>query len=234
MAFARRTGNEQTGQVLDSYRWLAGVLRGESSAAAGDAVPADRYADNPLALLLRAHRPRGRRSHLRRSGRPGAAHRGGDAAAAGSLPASTRPPWPTCCAGWPSPRRPATGHGDERAALLSELDEATRWLAARAADAPDNFLHLLRLLEAERAWAVGDFRAAELAFDAARREVAGRQRPWHRALITERAARFYLAHGLDHAGLELLAQARQHYLAWGATREGRPTRLGLPHPATRP
>ena len=27
-------------------------------------------------------------------------------------------------------------------------------------DAPDNFLHLLRLLEAERAWAAGDFRAA--------------------------------------------------------------------------
>ena len=48
----------------------------------------------------------------------------------------------------------------------------TRWLAARAADAPDNFLHLQRLLEAERAWAVGDFRAAALAFDAARREVA--------------------------------------------------------------
>ena len=93
----------------------------------------------------------------------------------------------------------------------------TRWLAARAADAPDNFLHLLRLVEAERAWAVGDFRAAVLAFDAARREAARRQRPWHRALIAERAARFYLAHGLEHTGYELLAQARQHYLAWGAT-----------------
>jgi hypothetical protein len=81
--------------------------------------------------------------------------------------------------------------GDGRGALLSELDEVTRWLAARAADAPDNFLHLLRLLEAERGWAVGDFRAAVLAFDAARREVAGRQRrrPWHRALIAEHAAR---------------------------------------------
>ena len=51
LAFVRRTGNEQIGQWLDSYRWLAGVLRGESSAAAGEAVPADRYADNPLALL---------------------------------------------------------------------------------------------------------------------------------------------------------------------------------------
>ncbi len=51
LAFVRRTGNEQTGQWLDRYRWLAGVLRGESSAAAGEAVPIDRYADNPLALL---------------------------------------------------------------------------------------------------------------------------------------------------------------------------------------
>ena len=83
--------------------------------------------------------------------------------------------------------------GDDRAATLSELDEVIRWLAARAADAPDNFLHLLRLLEAERAWAVGDFRAAALAFDAAWREAAQRQRPWHRALIAEHAARFYLA-----------------------------------------
>ena len=92
-----------------------------------------------------------------------------------------------------------------------------RRLAERAVDAPDNFLHLLRFLEAERAWAVGDFRAAVLAFDAARREVAERARPWHRALIAERAARFYLAHGVEHAGYDLLAEARREYQAWGAT-----------------
>ncbi|MBV8180292.1 MAG: GAF domain-containing sensor histidine kinase, partial [Mycobacterium sp.] len=107
--------------------------------------------------------------------------------------------------------------GEERVAQLSELEEVTRWLAARAADAPMNFLHLLRLLEAERAWAVGDFHAAALAFDAARAEAAVRQRPWHRALITERAACFYLEHGMQQGGFELLAQARQEYLAWGAT-----------------
>src|SRR6185437_15305362 len=86
-------------------------------------------------------------------------------------------------------------HGDERDGLLAELDEVTQWLATRAADAPDNFLHLLRLVEAERAWAAGDFRAAALAFDAARSEAAQRQRPWHRALIDEHAARFFLARG---------------------------------------
>jgi hypothetical protein len=101
--------------------------------------------------------------------------------------------------------------------LLAEMDQLTGWLAARAGDAPANFLHLLRLLEAERAWAVGDFRAAVLAFDAARRAAAARQRPWHRALIAERAARFYLEHGVEHAGHVLLAEARREYLAWGAT-----------------
>ena len=122
--------------------------------------------------------------------------------------------------------------GDERGTLLAELDDVTRWLAARAADAPDNFLHLLRLVEAERAWAVGDFRAAVLAFDAARHEAARRQRPWHRALIAERAARFYLAHGVEHSGYDLLAQARQEYLAWGAT--AKVGQLDWAHPILRP
>ena len=39
----------------------------------------------------------------------------------------------------------------------------------------------------------------------------------HQALITERAARFRLAHGLDHEGHELLAAARREHLSWGAT-----------------
>ena len=71
-----------------------------------------------------------------------------------------------------------------------------------------------------------------LAFDAARREAAGGQRPWHRALIAERAARFHLAHGLDHAGFELLAQARQRVPGLGRDGEGGPARLGLSGPAT--
>ena len=53
-----------------------------------------------------------------------------------------------------------SSHGGERRDLLAELDEVTLWVAARAEDAPGNFLHLLRLLEAERAWALGDFHAA--------------------------------------------------------------------------
>ena len=49
VAFVRHTGNEQSDQVLGTYRWLAGVLLGESTAAAGEAVSADKYAGNPVA-----------------------------------------------------------------------------------------------------------------------------------------------------------------------------------------
>src|SRR6185312_10417723 len=90
-------------------------------------------------------------------------------------------------------------------------------LAGRAVDAPGNFGHLVLLAEAERAWALGDLRAALRAFDAAQREVAGRGRSWHRALICERAARFYLADGMEHTGYVLLADARAEYAAWGAS-----------------
>jgi hypothetical protein len=38
LAFVRRTGSEQTGQMLDGYRWPA-VQRGESADAGGEAVP---------------------------------------------------------------------------------------------------------------------------------------------------------------------------------------------------
>jgi predicted ATPase/signal transduction histidine kinase len=230
LAFVRRTGAEQTGQWLGGYRWLAGVLRGESSAAVGEGVLTD-TSINPLALFD---------VHIARAiaaailGEPVGLARHTAAAmpllpfAAGLYPIALA----RLLRGLALAGQAHAGHGDQRTGLLAELDEVTRWLSARAADAPDNFLHLLRLLEAERAWALGDFRAAALGFDAALREAASRQRPWHRALITERAARFSLAHGLDHAGYALLAQAREHYLAWGAT--AKVDQLDWAYPTLRP
>lgn len=106
---------------------------------------------------------------------------------------------------------------EERAARLVELDECRDWLARRASDAPGNFLHMLRLVEAERAWVVDDFRGASYAFDVAQREASTRRRPWHRALIAERAALFHLAHGLEHTGRKLLTKAWRLYRDWGAT-----------------
>jgi predicted ATPase/signal transduction histidine kinase len=216
LAFVRRTGSERSGQWLDSYRWLAGVLRGEDSTAGGEPEPIDRFGDDPASLLhaLVAHAiaaaifddPDGVSRHT---------------ASAKPLLAAFQTLYPTAwlyvLRGLALAAQARAAVGDERAGLLSELDEVTLWLADRAADAPENFLHLLRLLEAERAWATGDFRAAMLAFDAARREALPRQRPWQRALIAERAARFRLAHGMERDGYELLAQARRKYLGWGAT-----------------
>ncbi|WP_346275587.1 AAA family ATPase, partial [Pseudonocardia sp.] len=231
LAFVRRTGSEETGQWLDSYRWLAGVLCGESSASAGEAVATDSYADNPVALL-HAHLSLAMAAAI--LGDPVGLAR--HSAAAIPLLATVPGLYPIAVArllrGLAVAGQARASDGDERGALLSELDEVTRWLAARAADAPDNFLHLLRLLEAERAWTVGDFRAAVLGFDAARREGAQRQRPWHRALIAEHAARFYLAHGVEHAGYDLLAQAREEYLAWGAT--AKVAQLDWAYPTLRP
>jgi len=216
LAFARRTGNEQLGELLGSYRRLADVLRGEGSAAAGAAVPVGGHADNPVALA---------NMHVTCAIAAGIF---GDQTALAGHAAAMLPLMPAIEGWYPSAvtrllrglalAEQARGtDGDDRGGLLAELDEVIGWLAERAADAPDNFLHLLRLAEAERAWAIGDFRAAALAFDAARRKAAQRNRPWHRALIAEHAARFYLAHGLDQASYDLLAQARREYLAWGAT-----------------
>ncbi|WP_369809859.1 diguanylate cyclase [Parafrankia sp. EUN1f] len=86
-------------------------------------------------------------------------------------------------------------------------------------------------MEAERAWTVGDFRGAAYAFDAAQCEVATRTRPWHRALILERAARFQLAHGMVAAGTMLLAAARRQYLDWGAA--AKVSQLDWANPALR-
>jgi signal transduction histidine kinase len=216
LAFVRRTGSEEVAQMFGSYRWLAGVLLGESTAAAGEAVSADKYAGNPGAQFL---------AHLNHAnvaaifGDPDGLEQ--HTAAAMPLVPLFEGLYSTAIArllrALALAAQARSADADQRGGLLAELDELTRWIAERAADAPDNFLHLLRLVEAERAWAAGDFRAAALAFDAARREAAQRQRPWHRALIAEHAARFYLAHGLEQAGHDLLAQARQEYLAWGAT-----------------
>ena len=236
VAFVRRTGSKQSEQVLGTFRWLADVLLGASGEVAGEAVSADKYVGDPLALFM---------VHLSQAN---AAAIFGDQAGLQRHTAAAMPLVPVLpglystavirlLRGLALAGQARSADVDQRGGLLAELDELTQWLAGRAADAPGNFLHLLRLLQTERAWTAGDFRAAALAFDGARREAAPRQRPWHRALIAEHAARFYLAHGLEHAAHDLLAQARQEYLAWGATAKvGQltgPTRPCGQHP-TRP
>jgi signal transduction histidine kinase len=111
------------------------------------------------------------------------------------------------------------GPGDAAAQATcgAALDAEIAWLAQRAADAPVNFLHLHRLLQAERADAAGDFRQASRCFDEALAAAEARPRPWQHALIAERAGLFQLRHGLQHGGRALLAQALALYAAWGAS-----------------
>ncbi len=233
-AFVRRVGIEPMGQWVEAYRSLADVLRDETAPASGEAVPIDRYADDPEVPFY-GHLSRSIAAAIFDDSTTLTRH---TYAAMQALPFALGN-YVTAVArllrGLALAADARTAAADERPGLLSELDVLIGWLRARAEDAPMNFLHLLRLLEAERAWAAGDFGAAALAFDAARDQVAGRQRPWHRALITERAARFALARGLQQTGFELLAQARQQYLALGSNGESRPAGRGsVRHSGRRP
>ncbi|MFI5958846.1 diguanylate cyclase [Cryptosporangium sp. NPDC051539] len=102
------------------------------------------------------------------------------------------------------------GHPEELAACRT-------WLTARVADAPANFAHLLHLLDAEQHRAADEYGPALRAYDRAVSAAAGRRRPWHQALITERAGRYHLALGLRHSGQLLLTEAHHKYEDWGAT-----------------
>ncbi|WP_310381116.1 GAF domain-containing sensor histidine kinase [Actinoplanes couchii] len=113
--------------------------------------------------------------------------------------------------------------------VTGELGELRDWLAARAGDAPRNFRPLLHLVDAERSWARGDPDTAARHFDAGLDEVTGR--PWHRALLAERAARFHLERGMAHTGHRLLIEARDTYRDWGAG--GPLSRLETGHPFLR-
>ncbi len=113
-------------------------------------------------------------------------------------------------------RRVRTTPEEQRTALIAELDDLQGWWQQRAADAPANFGHLALLVQAERARAENNFDAAARAYDLAMREVERRQRPWHRAFITERAGLFHLEQGLLHTGRKLLNEARGLYADWGA------------------
>jgi signal transduction histidine kinase len=216
LAFVRRIGSVNMLEVLETYQWVIDALRGEQPISTGAPASIAEYSDTP-ATLLSAHSVQAMAAAIF-CDQTSLEHQTAEA-----LPLVSASPteYPGAVAralrGLALAGQIRATDGAARDTLLSELDEVTRWLADRAADAPQNFLHLLRLLEAERAWAVGDFQGCVRGFDAALHVAGQRPRPWHGALITERAARFYLAHGLEHNGYELLAQARQQYAAWGAT-----------------
>lgn len=223
LAFAARTGNDHATAVNLADRQLLRTLRGETEVPGhftdgsfNEAAHLASVTSNPMAIVT---------FHIRRalgailfSDMPGLVRH---AAAAMPLLPFIQGFYPTALAHFlhalALAERVKTAGAEERVALLAELDGCHDWLARRAADCPHNFLHLLKLVEAERAWAVGDFKPASYAFDRALGEVQGRQRCWHQALITERAALFDLVHGMEHMGRTLLRGACQLYADWGAS-----------------
>ncbi|MEV6348805.1 diguanylate cyclase [Actinoplanes sp. NPDC051851] len=113
-----------------------------------------------------------------------------------------------------TPQSAAASPGAASPGDRAELRASRDFLAERAADHPGNFRHLLRFAEAHEAWLAGDFEAAARAFDAAVGDATGR--PWHAALIFERAGLFFLRYGLEQTGQRLIADAFREYAAWGA------------------
>lgn len=107
--------------------------------------------------------------------------------------------------------------GDRDPAIAKRLTANQAWLASRGSDAPVNFSHLHDLVEAERMSAEGRGTEALALYERAIRRAKAHRRPWHAAIATEKAARCYLALGLEQAGYRLLERARTLYAEWGAT-----------------
>ena len=131
-------------------------------------------------------------------------------------------------------QRARGAEGPDRVAALADLDLNRDLLAARAADQPSNFRHLHLLAEAERAWATGDFAGASTWFDEAVCSASDAGRPWHSALIAERAGLFFLAHGMARVGRQMLADAWRGYAAWGAYGKVRQMEQRYPFLSTAP
>ncbi|MBL7262282.1 diguanylate cyclase [Paractinoplanes lichenicola] len=239
LAFDVRTGNEFFGAVVLAHRQLGRALQGRTIPAgslddAGFTEAAHLAGRPPMALTTNVY-------HLCRA--LAAAVFGDDEAlrrhaalarrAAGVLP----------------------GYLSTQAHVLSSLAQATRlhalpaaeraddpgtaevvasltWMRERAEDCPANFGHLALWLTAEEAWLRGDLSTAYVSFDHAVQAAQTRQRPWHAALILERAARLHFSVGLEAGGRLHLAEALRVYDEWGAT--GKVAQLLGTHPALRP
>lgn len=212
LELATRTGNDQAVSGYRAYRRLVDILQGAPRAAPLRPDPKTTHTAAAQLLVTQA---------LAAALFDDQAELERQSAALMRLLPSVEATYPTVTAhltrGLALAHQVRVARPGRRDGVLADLDRIVDWFAARADDAPANLRHLQRLLEAERAWATGEFQAALTAFDAAAHEVAGRRRPWHRALILERAGKFYLAHGARFGGRVMLAKARQAYLDWGAT-----------------
>ena len=232
LAYATRTGNLHVVDMIMPTRQLARALRGETEApdsfadeSFDEAAFVPRLAANPLAALA-FHAMHGIAEIL--GGRTSRliAHAAAATTLLPSNPGLYIGAITQLLRGLALAEQVRAGGADEQ--VIADLAACHGWLVARASEAPANFAHVADLIDAEQAWALGDVPAAARAFDAAIRAAETTRRPWHRALIYERAALFHTAHGLEHTGRILLAEARRAYEMWGATAKVR--QLDALHP----
>lgn len=237
LEFAVGTANRNVTTYLTAYHRLVLALRGETTGQAGEHDPSCDDATSPAGAV---DDPIGT-AQLRLCGALEAALLGSPAelaersvtalAALQSDPAGHGNALGRLLRALAVAQELRTGAAGREAELLAELDGCREWLRARSQDAPANYAHLSHLVDAERAWGVGDIKAALNGFEAALADVAAHCRPWHRALINERAGLFHLEHGWEHTAVPLLARARRLYRDWGAAAKVR--QLDERYPMTR-
>ena len=109
---------------------------------------------------------------------------------------------------------------EERASVFRQLAANQAWLSRRALDARSNFLHLFKLIEAERQVDDAPAEAAKNFEDSI--TLAGREaRSWHLAFACQCAARYYRRGGIHVAAEAYQRKAEAAYASWGATAKGR-------------
>ncbi len=225
IGFAQQVGNPQAGTTLPLYRQQARALRGLTPEA-GRLGDAD---FDEAAYASGAHGPLAQAGYHVHAALLAAifdddqalAHHAGRSMALASRQAHYRAAHAHLLHGLSLAQRARGAPPGERQALLEAAAPSLDWLRRRAADAPANFAHLATWIEAELAWSREDMAAAGAAFTEALRPLQSGARPWHRAIVTEHAGRFFLAHGPQSLGRHLIEQARQLYADWGASAKAR-------------
>ena len=211
LAFSRKTGNRHGEESYEAFRGLIDALSAESGSAAPQ-VPSS----NPMAACYH-HMTRALAACLLDDQEAHTQH----AESAARLAPYITGFYPTALINVLESlaliARLRSGHGGT--GLMERVAANQQWLAARAADAPQNFAHLHDLVEAERLSAAGRGTEALPLYERAIRRAKAHRRPWNAALAAEKAARCYLALELEEAGRRVLEEARSLYAAWGATRK---------------